>query len=125
MSFAKFFWFFKLLVDIRHEGSLLFPSNVASVTTLPEPAFLTGFLAHPVSRMSRSAIWASSCWTAWCEALWTELYHELIDKKRGLERERVGETGPESAEHLARIVESLDRFSLSLDRIEPAKTPSK
>ncbi len=50
-----------------------------------------------------------------------ELYQELVDTQRTLERERTGETGPGSAEHLARVVESLDRFPYLIDRIEPAK----
>ena len=42
-------------------------------------------------------------------------------RNRPLERERTGETGPGSAEHLARVTESLDRFPYLIDRIELAK----
>ena len=44
-----------------------------------------------------------------------------MDKVRQLERERHGETGPGSAEHYARVVESLERFPYLIDRIEAAK----
>ncbi len=50
-----------------------------------------------------------------------ELYGRLLDMQKSLERERVGETGPRSAEHYARIVESLNRFPYLIDRIEGAK----
>ena len=49
------------------------------------------------------------------------LYQQLVAKQRGLERERTGETGPGSAEQLARIIESLDRFPYLFERIELAK----
>jgi len=49
------------------------------------------------------------------------LYPQLLEKVRRLERERTGETGPNSAEHYSRVVESLDRFPYLIDRIEPAK----
>ena len=45
----------------------------------------------------------------------------MLDKKHSLERERTGETGPGSAEHLARVTESLDRFPYLIERIELAK----
>ena len=51
----------------------------------------------------------------------TKLYQQLVAKQRGLERERTGETGPGSAEQLARIIESLDRFPYLFERIELAK----
>jgi len=50
-----------------------------------------------------------------------QVYARLMDKVRQLERERQGETGPGSAEHYARVVESLERFPYLIDRIEPAK----
>ena len=50
-----------------------------------------------------------------------EVYTRLMDKVRRLERERHGETGPGSAEHYARVVESLERFPYLIDRIEAAK----
>ena len=50
-----------------------------------------------------------------------QVYARLMDKVRQLERERHGETGPGSAEHYARVVESLERFPYLIDRIEPAK----
>ncbi|MBM4121956.1 MAG: radical SAM protein [Nitrospira sp.] len=49
------------------------------------------------------------------------LYPQLLEKVKRLERERTGETGPNSAEHYSRVVESLDRFPYLIDRIEPAK----
>ncbi len=50
-----------------------------------------------------------------------QLYPQLLGKVKKLERERAGETGPNSAEHYSRLVESLDRFPYLIDRIEPAK----
>jgi hypothetical protein len=50
-----------------------------------------------------------------------QLYPQLHEKVKKLERERTGETGPNSAEHYSRLVESLDRFPYLIDRIEPAK----
>ena len=50
-----------------------------------------------------------------------ELYPRLVDKAKRLERNRKGETGPSSAEHYTRLVESLDRFPYLIERIELAK----
>ncbi|MDA2909600.1 B12-binding domain-containing radical SAM protein [Nitrospiraceae bacterium AH_259_D15_M11_P09] len=50
-----------------------------------------------------------------------ELYPRLVDKAKRLERNRIGETGPSSEEHYARLVESLDRFPYLIERIELAK----
>jgi hypothetical protein len=50
-----------------------------------------------------------------------EIYKRLEEKVKRLERERTGETGPSSAEHCTRMVESLDRIPYLYDRIEPAK----
>ena len=44
-----------------------------------------------------------------------------MEKAKKLERGRTGETGPSSAEHYTRVVESLDRFPYLIDRVEPAK----
>jgi hypothetical protein len=50
-----------------------------------------------------------------------EIYARLVDKVRKLEQGRTGETGPSSAEHYSRVVESLERFPYLIDQIEPAK----
>ncbi len=50
-----------------------------------------------------------------------EVYGRLQEKVTQLEHKRDGETGPSSAEHYARVVESLDRFPYLIDRIEMAK----
>ena len=50
-----------------------------------------------------------------------EVYGRLQEKVTQLEHKRNGETGPSSAEHYARVVESLDRFPYLIDRIEMAK----
>jgi hypothetical protein len=44
-----------------------------------------------------------------------------VDKVKQLERGRTGETGPSSAEHYAKLVESIERFPYLIDEIEPAK----
>ena len=72
--------------------------------------------------MSPSAIWGSnSLDEVVTQSYGAGLYQELVDKKRTLEQERTGETGPGSAEHLARVTGSLDRFPYLIDRIELAK----
>lgn len=50
-----------------------------------------------------------------------EVYALLMDKLKSLEHSRNGETGPNSDEHYAKLVESLDRFPMLIDQIEPAK----
>ncbi|MEW6544927.1 MAG: radical SAM protein [Nitrospirota bacterium] len=50
-----------------------------------------------------------------------EVYGRLVDKVKQLERGRTGETGPSSAEHYAKLVESIERFPYLIDEIEPAK----
>lgn len=50
-----------------------------------------------------------------------EVYALLMEKLKSLEHSRNGETGPNSYEHYAKLVESLDRFPMLIDQIEPAK----
>lgn len=50
-----------------------------------------------------------------------EVYALLMEKLKSLEHSRNGETGPNSDEHYAKLVESLDRFPMLIDQIEPAK----
>ena len=49
------------------------------------------------------------------------VYEKLVKKLNCLEQSSMGETGPGSKEHYAKIVESLDRFPSLIDEIEPAK----
>jgi radical SAM superfamily enzyme YgiQ (UPF0313 family) len=50
-----------------------------------------------------------------------QVYQQLLDKQRELERAQTGESGPGSREHYARVSDSLDHFSYLIDRIELAK----
>jgi len=50
-----------------------------------------------------------------------DLYGRLVDKMKTVERRQQGETGPNSKEHYARLVEALDRFPYVVERIELAK----
>ncbi|RMH06079.1 MAG: radical SAM protein [Nitrospirae bacterium] len=50
-----------------------------------------------------------------------EVYEQLREKLRDLERARRGEIGPRSHEHYGRVVEALDRVPQLIDEIESAK----
>ncbi|RMH36963.1 MAG: radical SAM protein [Nitrospirae bacterium] len=50
-----------------------------------------------------------------------DVYQRLLDKAKELERSLQGDVGPNSREHYARVVESLERFPYLIDQIEPAK----
>jgi hypothetical protein len=83
---------------------------------------LTGFLAQAgVGNVAQRDLGIELLDVMLTRTYGEEIYQRLVDKVRSLERERTGETGPSSAEHYARLVESLDRFPYLIDRIEPAK----
>ena len=102
--------------------SLLFPPTWHPSQPYLSLPSLTGFLAQGgITNVSQRDLGIELLDGVVTHSYGAELYQELVDKQRALERERTGETGPGSAEHLARIVESLDRFPYLIDRIEPAK----
>ena len=102
--------------------SLLFPPTWHPSQPYLSLPSLTGFLAQGgISKVSQRDLGIELLDGVVTQSYGAELYQELVDKQRTLERERTGETGPGSAEHLARVVESLDRFPYLIDRIEPAK----
>jgi anaerobic magnesium-protoporphyrin IX monomethyl ester cyclase len=102
--------------------SLLFPPTWHPSQPYLSLPSLMGFLAQGgVSDVSQRDLGIELLDRVVTQSYGAELYQELVDTQRTLERERTGETGPGSAEHLARVVESLDRFPYLIDRIEPAK----
>lgn len=102
--------------------SLLFPPTWHPSQPYLSLPSLTGFLTQAgVPNVSQRDLGIELLDDIVTQAYGVELYQGLIDKKNALEREHRGETGPGSAEHLARVVESLDRFPYIVDRIEPAK----
>jgi anaerobic magnesium-protoporphyrin IX monomethyl ester cyclase len=102
--------------------SLLFPPTWHPSQPYLSLPSLTGFLAQGgVTNVSQRDLGIELLDKVVTQSYGAGLYQELVDKQHTLEQERVGETGPGSAEHLARVVESLDRFPYLIDRIEPAK----
>jgi len=102
--------------------SLLFPPTWHPSQPYLSLPSLTGFLAQAgVTNVSQRDLGIELLDDIVTTSYGTDLYQDLVDKQKTLERERIGETGPGSAEHLARLVESLDRFPYLIDRIELAK----
>src|ERR1043165_1721694 len=102
--------------------SLLFPPTWHPSQPYLSLPSLTGFLAQAgVTNLTQRDLGIELLDDVVTKSYGVGLYQDLLDKKQALERERTGDTGPGSAEHLARIVESLDRFPYLIDRIEPAK----
>jgi hypothetical protein len=102
--------------------SLLFPPTWHPSQPYLSLPSLTGFLAQAgVTDVTQRDLGIELLDEVVTKSYGASLYQELLDKKRALERERTGETGPGSAEHMARIIESLDRFPYLIDRIESAK----
>ena len=102
--------------------SLLFPPTWHPSQPYLSLPSLTGFLAQGgVTNVSQRDLGIELLDKVVTQSYGIGLYQDLVDKQRALERERTGDRGPGSAEHLARVVESLDRFPYLIDRIEPAK----
>ncbi len=102
--------------------SLLFPPTWHPSQPYLSLPSLTGFLAQAgIKDVSQRDLGIELLDDLLTQSYGEGLYQDLIDKRTALERSRAGESGPGSDEHLARIVESLDRFPYLIDRIEPAK----
>ncbi|HJT19395.1 MAG TPA: radical SAM protein [Nitrospira sp.] len=102
--------------------SLLFPPTWHPSQPYLSLPSLTGFLAQAgISNVSQRDLGIELLDDVVTKSYGVALYQGLLEKRRALERERTGDSGPGSAEHLARIIESLDRFPYLIDRIEPAK----
>jgi len=102
--------------------SLLFPPTWHPSQPYLSLPSLTGFLAQGgVTNVTQRDLGIELLDRVVTHSYGVSLYQELVDKQQSLERQRTGETGPGSDEHLARVVESLDRFPYLIDRIEPAK----
>ena len=98
--------------------SLLFPPTWHPSQPYLSLPSLTGFLAQGgVTNISQRDLGIELLDKVVTHSYGVALYQELVDKQRMLEQERTGDTGPGSAEHLARVVESLDRFPYLIDRI--------
>jgi len=102
--------------------SLLFPPTWHPSQPYLSLPSLTGFLAQAgVKNVTQRDLGIELLDTVLTHECGQQVYARLMDKVRRLERNRQGETGPGSAEHHARVVESLERFPYLIDRIEPAK----
>ena len=104
------------------KATLLFPPTWHPSQPYLSLPSLTGFLAQAgVKNVTQRDLGIEVLDTLLTKQYGEEVYARLVDKAKRLERERTGETGPSSAEHYTRLVESLDRFPYLIDRIEPAK----
>ena len=102
--------------------SLLFPPTWHPSQPYLSLPSLTGFLAQAgVKNVAQRDLGIELLDAVLTYGFGKQVYARLMDKVKQLERERHGETGPGSAEHYARVVESLERFPYLIDRIEPAK----
>ncbi|MBM4123716.1 MAG: radical SAM protein [Nitrospira sp.] len=102
--------------------SLLFPPTWHPSQPYLSLPSLTGFLNQAgINNVTQRDLGIELLDTILTQTYGEEVYARLVEKMKTLERARTGETGPNSAEHYARLVESLDRFPYLIDRIEPAK----
>ncbi len=102
--------------------SLLFPPTWHPSQPYLSLPSLTGFLAQAgVTNVAQRDIGIELLDSVLSRSYGETLYYQLIDKRKRLERQRAGDTGPASHEHYAKLVESLDRFPYLIDRVEPAK----
>ena len=101
--------------------SLVFPPTWHPSQPYLSLPSLTGFLAQAgVKNIAQRDLGIELLDAILTHKFGQQIYTRLMDKVRQLERERHGETGPGSAEHYARVVESLERFPYLIDRIEAA-----
>src|SRR5678815_6026264 len=85
--------------------SLLFPPTWHPSQPYLSLPSLTGFLAQAgITDVTQRDLGIELLDDVVTKSYGVGLYQELLDKKHALERSRVGDTGPGSAEHLARIV---------------------
>ncbi len=102
--------------------SLLFPPTWHPSQPYLSLPSLTGFLRQAgIENVSQRDLGIELLDRVLTKSYGAEVYQQLVDKQRLLERTRNGETGPGSTEHHSRVVESLDRFPYLIDRIELAK----
>ncbi len=102
--------------------SLLFPPTWHPSQPYLSVPSLTGFLhANGVRNVRQRDIGIELLDGLLTRQYGHRVYQQLLDKVRHLEKHRQGETGPGSAEHYARLVESLERFPYMVDKVELAK----
>ena len=102
--------------------SLLFPPTWHPSQPYLSLPSLTGFLSQAgIKNISQRDLGIELLDKVLTQSFAHGVYEQLVQKQQQLERTRAGDTGPGSAEHLSRIVESLDRFPYLFERIELAK----
>ena len=102
--------------------SLLFPPTWHPSQPYLSLPSLTGFLHQAgVTNVTQRDLGIELLDTVLTRSYGAQVYQQLVEKKRDLERSQTGETGPGSREHYARVAASLDQFSYVIDRIELAK----
>src|SRR5688500_18269730 len=102
--------------------SLIFPPTWHPSQPYLSLPSLTGFLRQAgIENVSQRDLGIELLDRVLTRSYGAEVYQQLVDKQRLLERTRSGETGPGSAEHHSCVVESLDRFPYLIDRVELAK----
>ena len=102
--------------------SLLFPPTWHPSQPYLSLPSLTGFLTQSgIKNVTQRDLGIELLDTVLTQKYGEEVYTRLVEKAKKLERGRTGETGPSSAEHYTRVVESLDRLPYLIDRVEPAK----
>lgn len=102
--------------------SLLFPPSWHPSQPYLSLPSLTGFLEKAgIASVRQRDLNIEALDTILTRSYGQEVYERLRDKLKRLEQERHGETGPNSKEHYARVVEALDRLPYLIDYIEPVK----
>ena len=102
--------------------SLIFPPTWHPSQPYLSLPSLTGFLRQAgIENVSQRDLGIELLDRVLTKSYGAEVYQQLLDKQRRLEGDKSGESGPGSAEHHSRVVESLDRFPYLIDRIELAK----
>lgn len=102
--------------------SLLFPPSWHPSQPYLSLPSLTGFLGKAgITNVRQRDLNIEVLDTILTRSYGQEVYVRLRDKLKKLEQGQQGETGQNSKEHYARIIESLDRFPYLIDYIEPVK----
>lgn len=102
--------------------SLLFPPTWHPSQPYLSLPSLTGFLKQGgVQQVSQRDLGIEVLDTVLSRPYGMQVYQQLSEKVKRVERERHGEAGPSSAEHYAILVESLERVPFLIERLDLAK----
>lgn len=102
--------------------SLLFPPSWHPSQPYLSLPSLTGFLNQAgISSVTQRDLNIETLDMVLTPEYGREIYAKLLDKVKQLERTQTGDSGPNSKEHYARVVESLSRFPYLVDRLDLAK----